>query len=249
MINVTHAYIVTGNEENTRGKNIFSERTNETMRIGYMARTSASLLACAALLAACGGHPQANQQAQQTEDVRQIRVEQTAPQTDEERKQATAARLESLAESIPEVEHANCVIVGKTAIVGIDVRGDLDRSRVGTIKYAVAETLRKDPVGVNAFVTADLDLYHRLQEIKEDMANGRPIQGILEELSDIVGRIIPQLPDDTVDIDSPPHDPNAATQEQGVQKSQSSQGGEMPKQKQKDEPNSNRDFQSHPKNR
>lgn len=219
------------------------------MRIWSVARTSASLFACLALLAACGGNSGANQQAQQTDDTYRIRVEQTAPETDEERKQATAERLENLAKSIPEVQHANCVVIGKTAIVGIDVRGDLDRSRVGTIKYAVAEALRKDPVGVNAIVTADMDLYHRLQEIKEDMANGRPMQGILEELSDVVGRIIPQLPDDTIDIDSPPPDPNATTQEQGVQKSDASQGGKMPRNKQPHEPNSNQDFQSQPKNR
>jgi len=206
------------------------------------------LLASAGFLSACGGNPQAAQDTGQ--NTYNIRVNQTQPNVDEERKQATEARLEQLAEGIREVKHANCVILGNTAIVGIDVGGDLDRSRVGTIKYAVAEALKKDPVGINAIVTADMDLNARLQEIKQDIANGRPIQGIAEELADIVGRIIPQLPGDTVgrENEAPP-DPNASTQEQGVQKSDNAQGGSMPNQKQANEPKSNTDFQDNPKNR
>ncbi|WP_239617389.1 YhcN/YlaJ family sporulation lipoprotein [Cohnella mopanensis] len=105
-----------------------------------------------------------------------------------------AAHLESLARGVQGVKSANCVVFGKYAIVGINVDEKMERSRVGTIKYAVAEAFRKDPYGIDAVVTADIDLAQRVREIRADVNNGRPISGFAEELADIVGRIIPQIP-------------------------------------------------------
>jgi YhcN/YlaJ family sporulation lipoprotein len=104
--------------------------------------------------------------------------------------------LERLAMSIPQVQNAHCVILGKTAVVGIDVVGDLPRSRVDNIKYSVAEALRKDPYGVNAIVTADIDLDQRLKNIRQEVMNGHPISGFADEMGKIIGRIMPQLPKD-----------------------------------------------------
>lgn len=207
--------------------------------------SSALLLALSGVTGACAGNQGGSPQAQQTDDTHNIRVQQTAPQTDDERSRATVERLERLAEGINEVKHANCVLLGDTAIVGIDVGGELDRSRVGTIKYAVAEALRKDPVGVNAIVTADMDLYHRLQEIRQDVAAGRPMQGLGEEMADIIGRIIPQLPRDTEQREeTPPPEPNASTQERGARKADRGALPESAPNRAED----NKDFHDHPAN-
>ena len=105
--------------------------------------------------------------------------------------------LERLALRVPGVNGAHCVVMGKTAIVGIDVDGNLPRSRVGTIKYSVAEALRKDPAGMNSLVTSDMDLSNRLAEMSRHISQGHPISGFTNEMADIIGRIIPQLPKDT----------------------------------------------------
>lgn len=104
--------------------------------------------------------------------------------------------LKTLAKQVEGVEDASCVILGNTAVVGIDVDGELERARVGTIKYAVAEALRKDPEGVDSIVTADADVTERIKEIGEHIRQGHPISGFASELADMVGRIIPQLPKD-----------------------------------------------------
>ena len=44
--------------------------------------------------------------------------------------------------SVPGVNDATAVVVGKYAIVGIDVKAKLDRTRVESIKYSVAESLK-----------------------------------------------------------------------------------------------------------
>lgn len=116
---------------------------------------------------------------------------------------AVASHLEMLARGVEGVNGANCVVFGNFAIVGIDVDPAMERSRVGTVKYAVAEALRKDPYGVNAIVTADIDLAQRIREIRADIRHGRPVAGFAEELADIVGRLVPQVPRDII----PPQGP------------------------------------------
>jgi YhcN/YlaJ family sporulation lipoprotein len=114
-----------------------------------------------------------------------------------------AAHLEHLARGISGVKGANCVVFGNYAIVGIDVDEKMERAKVGTVKYAVAEAFRKDPYGIDALVTADMDLRQRLREIRADIQGGRPVAGFAEELADIVGRIVPQIPRNIIPPESP----------------------------------------------
>ncbi|WP_373367367.1 YhcN/YlaJ family sporulation lipoprotein [Thermaerobacillus caldiproteolyticus] len=110
--------------------------------------------------------------------------------------QAIAKHLATLANRVPNVNDATAVVVGKYAIVGIDVNSNIDASRVGTIKYSVAESLQKDPYGANAIIIADPDLYARLNNIAKQVDNGRPVQSFMNELADIVGRVMPEVPSD-----------------------------------------------------
>ncbi|MUT66214.1 YhcN/YlaJ family sporulation lipoprotein [Paenibacillus sp. NEAU-GSW1] len=124
-----------------------------------------------------------------------VRAQQTHPQKKEIKNSGEVAlHLEQLAKGVKGVENAHCVVFGNTAVVGIDVDSKLDRSRVGTIKYSVAEAFHKDPYGIDAIVSADIDVYQRLNEIGADIRRGKPITGFAEEMADIIGRIVPQLP-------------------------------------------------------
>ena len=75
----------------------------------------------------------------------------------------------------------------------------MDRSEVGSIKYSVAESLKNDPHGARAIIIADPDINARLKEIGEDIQRGEPIEGIMNELADIAGRVIPEVPADIKD--------------------------------------------------
>jgi YhcN/YlaJ family sporulation lipoprotein len=113
--------------------------------------------------------------------------------------QEISQRLVELATSTPNVNDATAVVIGRYAIVGIDVNSKIDRSQVGSIKYSVAESLKKDPYGARAVVVADADTMQRLREINTDIEKGRPIQGIMEELADVAGRLMPEVPADMID--------------------------------------------------
>lgn len=149
------------------------------------------LLTLAVSAVGCG-----TQQSAPTPAGDRVKVQQTneANKKNIDNPKKVAAHLENLARSVVGVEDANCVVFNHYAIVGIDVDAQMDRSKVGTLKYAVAEAFRKDPYGINAVVTADMDLAQRLREIRVDINNGHPVAGFTEELGDIVGRLIPQIP-------------------------------------------------------
>jgi YhcN/YlaJ family sporulation lipoprotein len=123
--------------------------------------------------------------------------------------QNIAHRLANLADRVPNVNDATVLVVGKYAIVGIDIDANMDASRVGTIKYSVAEALQKDPYGANAIIIADPDLYARLKNIASQVDNGRPVQAFMNEIADIVGRVMPEVPSDLLETTPPePTDEN-----------------------------------------
>jgi YhcN/YlaJ family sporulation lipoprotein len=165
-----------------------------------------------ALTAAAAGCGKAGHQAGQDDNNLRAQQAQTAnPQESDGLPADTATRLEELAKGIPQVEDAKCVIMGKTAIVGITVEPNLDRSRVNIIKYSVAEAFRKDPEGINAFVTADMALGERIRHVRDDIRNGRPFAGFAQELGDIIGRVAPQIPKDIAPMDNGKHhDPDGS---------------------------------------
>lgn len=105
-----------------------------------------------------------------------------------------ATHLANIASKVPNVHDAASVVAGPYAVVGIDVDKDLDRSRVGTIKYSVLEALQHDPYGKTAVVVADGDVVERLRMMGNKISQGYPVQGLVDELSAIVGRYMPDFP-------------------------------------------------------
>ncbi|WP_409341281.1 YhcN/YlaJ family sporulation lipoprotein [Paenibacillus sp. MBLB4367] len=168
-------------------------------------KTAMIVIVAMALLAGCGKTTGKGASSGTPAPDGNVRAQQASPEPiTKENRQAVTERLENLVKGIPHVKNATCVVVGHTAVVGIDVDGNMERSRVDTIKYSAAEALRKDPYGVNAFVTADMDLGDRLRAIREQIKNGHPVAGFAEELGKIIGRIIPQLPRDISPKQAPP---------------------------------------------
>jgi len=152
------------------------------------------------LLTACGSQDKTTSRANQNEEPHNINVRNSTIQTvDRDTGQQVSKHLVEIATGIPSVKDATAVVLGRYAIVGIDVNENIDRSQVGSIKYTVAESMKDDPHGARAVVIADPDMTARLREIQEDIQNGKPIQGIINELADISGRLMPEVPADIID--------------------------------------------------
>ncbi|GAA0452862.1 YhcN/YlaJ family sporulation lipoprotein [Alkalibacillus silvisoli] len=122
--------------------------------------------------------------------VRDSEIEQNRDHTNTE----AAQRLSRIASDVNEVNRATAVVFGAYTIVGIDVTDDLDRSRVGSVKYTVAEAIKDDPYGHYAFVIADGDVVARLNEINRGIQDGQASHVIVNEIANLIGRYIPETP-------------------------------------------------------
>ncbi|WP_156857595.1 YhcN/YlaJ family sporulation lipoprotein [Oceanobacillus sp. AG] len=152
------------------------------------------LILCLAALYGCQGKDNAAQEETQPNN----RFMQVENRNDTDDVQLTnteiAEHLSNVANNVPGVNEASALVAGPYTVVAIDVEEDMDRSRVGTIKYSVSEALYHDPWGKTAVVVADADLMARVRGMGEQIQAGYPIQGIVDELSAIVGRAMPEFP-------------------------------------------------------
>lgn len=157
------------------------------------------------IAAGCGANGNNAQETQDAEQGSRVKVQNTVNEADADRQKSVdkANYLAQLAGKVPDVNGATAIVIGDFAVVGIDVNKDLERSEVGSIKYSVNEALMHDPNGARALVVADPDLRARIAEVAEDFRNGAPIQGIMNELADITGRIIPTTPADNLNPQPP----------------------------------------------
>lgn len=153
------------------------------------------LLANIFILAACQQQSQEEPLSNEEKDNQMIQVKNSDPH---EQKNLTnteiADHLANIASDVPNVEDATSVVAGPYAVVGIDVDKDLDRSRVGTIKYSVLEALYHDPYGKTAVVVADADMTERIRGMANKIRQGHPVHGVVDELAAIVGRYMPDFP-------------------------------------------------------
>lgn len=122
-------------------------------------------------------------------------IEQTSEQQEiSDNNDDIASHLANIASNVPDVDEAVAIVAGPYAVVGIDVAEKLDRQRVGTIKFSVNEALRDDPYGKTTVVVADADVNERIRNMRERIEDGEPIEGIVDELANIVGRFMPTFP-------------------------------------------------------
>ncbi|UOQ85453.1 YhcN/YlaJ family sporulation lipoprotein [Gracilibacillus salinarum] len=147
------------------------------------------------VLLGCQQDVQDNDLAQNTDDLGAVQVKNSDPTpSDDMDNQEKAQYLANIASQVPNVNDATALITNRGVIVSIDVDEDLDRSRVGTIKYAVLEALEHDPYGRKAIIIADADVFKRLQAMGEKIQEGHPIEAFTEEIANITGRWMPELP-------------------------------------------------------
>lgn len=156
-----------------------------------------TLVLISTMLSVLIGCQQHSERALPTEEDhnRFVQVENSSEQPNKDlTNEQIANHLADVAASVPNVHNATAVIAGPYAVVGIDVDKDLDRSRVGTVKYTVSEALRHDPYGKTAIVIADGDIYERIRHMGDKIQQGYPVQGVIDELAGIIARYMPDMP-------------------------------------------------------
>ncbi|WP_050614647.1 YhcN/YlaJ family sporulation lipoprotein [Bacillus testis] len=111
--------------------------------------------------------------------------------------QKAADALKQSAGKVPQVQHVEAVVLGPYSFIAVDVDANLDRAKVAEVKQHVADAVKNEKYGSNALIVADPDMIASLKKVGNDIAAGEPVEGILQELSDIANRIVPETSAET----------------------------------------------------
>lgn len=106
-------------------------------------------------------------------------------------------RAQYIAEAIsktPLVEETTVVITGNTALVGVDLASSINESQVNQLKKSIEEkTFVTDASLKNVSVTVSPEIVERISDISRNLSQGKPINGLAEEISSIIRRITPTV--------------------------------------------------------
>ncbi|MDI3256191.1 MAG: YhcN/YlaJ family sporulation lipoprotein [Kyrpidia sp.] len=100
--------------------------------------------------------------------------------------------MNDAARRIPGVEGSTVVLVGRTALVGVDLDHTITGSKIDSIKHSVKEAVERTDSGYRAAVTADVDLVARLRAMAAGIQQGRPVSTFTDEIADILSRLLPE---------------------------------------------------------
>ncbi|MFS0782446.1 YhcN/YlaJ family sporulation lipoprotein [Bacillus sp. 1P06AnD] len=114
---------------------------------------------------------------------------------DDSQKASTA--LKEAVRKVPEVQNVETIVLGPYSFIAVDVDQNLDKEKVAQVKQQVADAVKNEKDGQNALIVADPDILASLKKVGNDIAAGKPVTGILEELSDIAQRIVPETSAET----------------------------------------------------
>lgn len=94
---------------------------------------------------------------------------------------------------LEEIRSATVVISENTAVIGVNLRnketGELDRKLERKIEDVVKQA---DKDIDRVAVTADPDIFTRIENIAKEAGRGRPLSGFGREIEEIITRIIPK---------------------------------------------------------
>ena len=104
----------------------------------------------------------------------------------------TADNLAKKISNLPEVNSASVLLTGNTAIVGCDIKGNVEGKMTSSVKQKIENIVKDSNNNIqNVSITADPDLYTRIRTMATDMGNGNPIKGFTNEIQEILRRITP----------------------------------------------------------
>jgi YhcN/YlaJ family sporulation lipoprotein len=116
------------------------------------------------------------------------------PNADPREDARRADRLEDRIEDMKEVKDVTVVVNGSTAYIGIDMDAKLQGRLTDTLKQKVIDRAKEvDKMLTRVYVSADSDTVTRLEELAEDIEDGKPISGIIRQIDEMFRRPAPTV--------------------------------------------------------
>lgn len=104
-----------------------------------------------------------------------------------------AKRISDEVAKLSEVDKATTVVMGNTALIGVNFAAQYKGEMTNRIKEMVTERTQKSvPAIKTVVVTADPDLISRIQAMTTKVQNGSSVADVGSEFTEIVNRILPK---------------------------------------------------------
>lgn len=103
-----------------------------------------------------------------------------------------ADKLSARLSKIQGVDKAYVVVMGNTALIGLNLKDKIGADQAKKIKDEAANKAEDRKRIVKAYVTSDPDLVQRIQKVAKGITSGRPITDFFEEIRTILDRLKPQ---------------------------------------------------------
>ena len=105
-------------------------------------------------------------------------------------------RAEKIADAVikdvEQVSDARVIISEKMAYVSVEITKTADAQASETLKEEIGRVVKKTDTQIeDVYVMEDADTFTRMKEMVEDIGNGHPISGFVDELDTMFTRVMP----------------------------------------------------------
>ena len=105
-------------------------------------------------------------------------------------------RAEKIADAVVDdigaVKDARVIISDKMAYVSVSITETAGADTAKTLKEEVGQVVKKTDTAIeDVYVMEDADTFTRMKEMVDDIADGKPVSGFIEELDNMFTRVMP----------------------------------------------------------
>ena len=99
---------------------------------------------------------------------------------------------DAVVDDIDAVKDARVIISDKMAYVSVSITETAGADTAKTLKEEVGKVVKKTDTAIeDVYVMEDADTFTRMKEMVDDIADGKPVSGFIEELDNMFTRVMP----------------------------------------------------------
>ena len=99
---------------------------------------------------------------------------------------------DAVVDDIDAVKDARVIISDKMAYVSVSITETAGADTAKTLKDEVGQVVKKTDTAIeDVYVMEDADTFTRMKEMVDDIADGKPVSGFIEELDNMFTRVMP----------------------------------------------------------
>ena len=99
---------------------------------------------------------------------------------------------DAVVDDIDAVKDARVIISDKMAYVSVSITETAGADTAKTLKEEVGQVVKKTDTAIeDVYVMEDTDTFTRMKEMVDDIADGKPVSGFIEELDNMFTRVMP----------------------------------------------------------